>query len=50
MVTLIWFTYGKIVDNYPLHIEPFYPGIATSIFMLIIFYYKEKLLPQNNLK
>jgi SSS family solute:Na+ symporter len=30
LVSVIWTISGKIMDGYPLNLEPFYPGILTS--------------------
>ena len=50
MVTLTWFIYGRITGYFPLNLEPFYPGIATSISIMIIVYYKGKLLGRINIE
>jgi hypothetical protein len=34
MIAIIWFIMGNLTDGYPFGIEPFYPGLLTS---LIIF-------------
>ena len=33
VIGLIWTILGKILGEYPLNLEPFYPGILTSILM-----------------
>ena len=33
IIGLIWTILGKILGEYPLNLEPFYPGILTSILM-----------------
>ena len=30
LMSIIWTISGKIMDGYPLNLEPFYPGILTS--------------------
>ena len=33
MITIIWFIMGNLTDGYPFGLEPFYPGLLTSLFI-----------------
>ncbi|MFQ6677162.1 MAG: sodium:solute symporter [Fidelibacterota bacterium] len=34
MIAVIWFIYGKLLGYYPGNIEPFYPGLISSILLI----------------
>ncbi len=34
LVSATWFYYGHLSDNYPWHLEPFYPGIISSALLI----------------
>ena len=36
IVSSVWFLFGHLTGNYPLHLEPFYPGIVTSFCFITI--------------
>ena len=33
MIAIIWFIMGNLTDGYPFGLEPFYPGLLTSLFI-----------------
>lgn len=33
MIAIIWFIMGNLTDGYPFGVEPFYPGLLTSLFI-----------------
>ena len=36
LVSIIWIVLGKLLNGYPFGLEPFYPGILTSVLVYII--------------
>ncbi len=36
-VSIGWYGLGRLFDDYPLGLEPFYPGLLTSFFLLIFY-------------
>ena len=35
MVGIMWFIMGNITGGYPLDLEPFYPGLLTSLIIYL---------------
>ena len=36
-ISILWFTFNSTISNFSLKIEPFYPGIFSSIFLFASF-------------
>ena len=36
VVSIFWFLYGRFSGHYPMGIEPFYPGLFSSGFLILI--------------
>jgi hypothetical protein len=35
MIAIIWFILGRLTGGYPFELEPFYPGLLTSLIIFI---------------
>ena len=36
LVAIVWFIMGNITGGYPLGLEPFYPGLLTSLIIYLL--------------